>query len=95
MNIFASLKKYATKWQEKAVRNFDAEEINAIKVAQVVDSKEGYGLSVCFMAVAGGQYYIPLEQNSERVAGDTIDLNTAKIVTLSREGEKDIYRIRA
>lgn len=93
MNIFASLKKYAAKWNEKAVRTFDAEEINAIKSATVINSH--YGLSVCFIAVAGEQYYIPLEQQSTKVAGDVIDLHTAKVVTLSREGEKDIYRIRA
>lgn len=93
MNIFASLKKYAAKWNETAVRTFDAEEINSIKSAFVKPSD--YGLSVCFIAVTGEQYYIPLEQNSERKEGDIIDLHTAKIVTLSREGNKDIYRVRA
>lgn len=93
MNIFASLKKYAAKWNETAVRTFDTEEIDAIKSATVIESQ--YGLSVCFIAKAGEQYYIPLDQNSEKTVGDIIDLHKAKVITLSREGEKDIYRVRA
>ena len=67
------------------------EEIDAIARATVVDSQ--YGQSVCFMMKAGGQTYIPLDANSNKATGDTVDLNNAKLITLGREGEKDIYRV--
>lgn len=93
MNIFSSLRVYAGKWSEKARRAFSSEEIAAISKATVVDSQ--YGLSVCFMMVSGGQTYIPLDQNSSKCSGDEIDLSKAELVTLSKQGEADIYRVRA
>lgn len=92
MNIFSALRVYAGKWSEKAVRAFSAEEQSACTEAKVVDSQ--YGQSVCFMMVGGGQTYIPLDQNSSKATGDTVDLSTAQLVTLSKQGEADIYRVR-
>ena len=91
MNIFSALRVYAGKWQVKDSRSFSVDEINAVQSATVVDSQ--YGQSVCFMMKSGGQTYIPLDQNSYKATGDTIDLSHAKIITLSKEGEADIYRI--
>ena len=45
------------------------------------------------MMKAGGQTYIPLDANSNKATGDTVDLNNAKLITLGREGEADIYRV--
>lgn len=45
------------------------------------------------MMKAGGQAYIPLDANSNKATGDTVDLNNAKLITLGREGEADIYRV--
>ena len=92
MNIFSALRVYAGKWSEKAVRAFSKEEQDAIEKAEVVDSQ--YGQSVCFFMKAGGQSYIPLDQNSSKATGDTIDLSSASLVTLSKQGEADIYRVR-
>lgn len=92
MNIFASLQWYPGKWQESNVRHFDPEEIAAVEVAKVVESQ--FGLSVCFFMKAGGTTYIPLDQNASLNVGDVVDLNTAKLVTLSRQGEEDIKRVR-
>jgi hypothetical protein len=92
MNIFSILPIYADKWQEKDIRAFDPEEIAAVESAEVVTSS--YGLSVCFMFKAGGQSYIPLDINSTLNEGDTVDLTKAKIVTLSKTGQKDIFRVR-
>lgn len=92
MNIFAALKVYAGKWQVKDERSFDPEEIEAIASAKVAESQ--YGLSVCFFLKAGGQTYIPLDQNSNKGIGDSIDLTTSKILTLTRPGEDDIYRVK-
>jgi hypothetical protein len=91
MNIFSSLRVYAGKWSEKARRAFSKEEIEAISSATVVDSQ--YGQSVCFTMISGGQTYIPLDINSSKSTGDTIDLSSAELVTLSKQGEADIYRV--
>ena len=93
MNIFSALRIYAGKWSEKEARAFAPEEIAAVEKAEVVESQ--YGLSVCFMMKAGGQSYIPLDQNSSLGIGAIIDLSKAQLVTLQRPGENDIYRVRA
>ena len=92
MNIFSALRVYAGKWSEKKVEAFKAEEIALVDRAEVVKSQ--YGLSVCFFMKAGGQSYIPLDQNSSAAIGDTIDLTKAQVVTLCKQGENDIYRVR-
>ena len=93
MNIFSSLRQYAGKWAVKNTRDFTSEEINAVKEAVVVTSS--YGLSVCFFMKSGGQTYIPLSSTSSKGSGEIIDLNSAKLVTLGKEGESDIYRVDA
>ena len=93
MNIFSALRVYAGKWSEKNVRDFAPEEVAAVEQAKVVESQ--YGFSVCFFMKAGGQTYIPLDQNSSLGIDDVVDLTKAKLVTLQRPGEDDIYRVRA
>lgn len=90
-NIFSSLRIYADKWQLKASRAFSAEEVAAVSSAVVVASQ--YGNSVCFTMVSGGQTFIPLSQNSAKAVGETINLANAKLLTLEKSGEADIYRI--
>ena len=92
MNIFASLKVYAGKWSEKEARKFSAEEIGAIAMAVVVPSQ--YGNSVQFIRKEGGMSFIPLDQNANAGVGEMIDLTKATLVTLEKEGEADIYRVR-
>lgn len=91
MNIFNAIKVYNGKWQVKNTRNFTQEEIDAVQSASVVDSQ--YGLSVCFILRSGGQSYIPLDQNSTKSVGDSIDLSKAQLLTLGREGDADIMRV--
>lgn len=91
MNIFSALRVYAGKWSVKESRSFTSDEISAVQSATVVDSQ--YGQSVCFMMVGGGMTYIPLDQNSSKATGETIDLSAAKLLTLSKQGEADIYRV--
>ena len=91
MNIFSALRVYAGKWQVKNSRSFSPDEIAEVERAEVVDSQ--YGQSVCFMMVSGGQTYIPLDQNSSKATGDTVDLSKAQLLTLSKQGEVDIYRV--
>lgn len=93
MNIFSSLRVYAGKWMLKASRAFTAEEQAAVSSATVVASQ--YGNSVCFMMVNGGQTFIPLSSTSSLGVGDSVDLSTAKLLTLEKQGEADIYRVEA
>jgi hypothetical protein len=91
MNIFSALRVYAGKWSVSNSRKFTADEIAAVASATVVDSQ--YGNSVCFMMKSGGQTYIPLDQNSNLGIGDSVDLSKASLLTLSRQGDADIYRV--
>ena len=91
MNIFSSLRVYAGKWEVKSTREFTEEEIKAVVQAVVVPSQ--YGNSVQFTMVGGGLTYIPLDQNSTLGSGEIVDLTKAKIVTLCKSGENDIYRV--
>ena len=93
MNIFSALRIYAGKWSEKNVRDFTSDEVAAVEQAKVVESQ--YGFSVCFFMKGGGQSYIPLDQNSSLGIDAVVDLTKAKLVTLQRPGEEDIYRVRA
>ena len=82
---------YGGKWNVTSKRNFDAEEIAAVKKAEVVASE--YGNSVCFFMNGGGTTYIPLSNQSNLGVGDSVDLTKAKILTLHRDGNDDITRI--
>ena len=93
MNIFSSLRLYAGKWALKASRVFNQEELAAIRSAKVVPSQ--YGNSVCFMMVSGGQTFIPLDQSSTLGVGEDVDLSKAELLTLTKQGEADIYRVKA
>lgn len=93
MNIFQNLQVYGGSWNVTASRSFDAEEIAAVKNAEVVTSE--YGLSVCFFMKSGGQTYIPLSNQSTLKAGDSVDMNAAKLLTLHRDGSGDITRVEA
>ena len=93
MNIFSSLRIYAGKWALKESRVFDEEELAAISSAKVVPSQ--YGNSVCFMMVSGGKAFLPLDQSSTLGVGESVDLSKAELLTLTKEGEADIYRVKA
>lgn len=90
-NVFASLQVYAGNWEVINSRSFSAEEIAAVRKAEVVPSQ--YGSSVCFYMKSGGQTYIPLSNQSNLAVGDTVDLNAAKLLTLHRDGSDDILRV--
>ena len=85
------MKVYAGKWEVKESRSFSEEEIKAVVQAVVVPSQ--YGNSVQFTMVGGGLTFIPLDQNSTLGTGELVDLTKAKLVTLCKSGENDIYRV--
>ena len=92
-NIFSSLRVYAGKWNLKSSRAFSPEEIAAVASAVVVASQ--YGNSVCFTMVGGGQTFIPLSNSSSKTVGESINLASAKLLTLWKDGEADIFRVEA
>lgn len=87
----ASIKHVAEMWRISNSRHLTNEEISAISSNRVVKSQ--YGLSVEFSMKKGGVTYIPLLKNDKLSENTEINLHDAKILTLSKEGEKDIYRI--
>lgn len=93
MNIFSGLRQYAGKWSEKDSRSFTEEEVAAVDHAEVVPSQ--YGNSVCFFMRSGVQQFIPLSSTSSLAAGDSVDVSKARLITLQRAGEADIYRVHA
>lgn len=93
MSIFSNLREYASKWSEKARRNFSDEEKAEVASATVVPSQ--YGSSVCFFMKAGGQKYIPLSNTSKAEVGQSINLDNAQLITLGKAGEQDIVRVEA
>lgn len=92
-NVFGgSLQVYGENWQKVNERAFNADEIAAVRSNSVVNSQ--YGKSVCFFLKGGGQSYIPVsKQGADPALGSSIDLSTAKLVTLHREGDGDILRV--
>ena len=92
MNLFSNLKVYGGKWSEKSSRKFTQEELALVEKAKVVDSQ--YGSSCCFFMKNGTAMYVPMSQDAKSEVGDIVDLSTAEIVTLEKQGEKDIQRIR-
>lgn len=87
----ASTKHVSTEWMITSSRPFTEDEIMAVSSNRVVKSQ--YGLSVEFTMKKGGVTYIPLYRGSDDLIGAEIDLHIAEIFTLSKEGEKNIYRI--
>ena len=92
MNLFSNLKVYGGKWSEKSSRKLSQEELALVDKAQVVESE--YGSSCCFFMKNGTTMYVPMSQDAKSEVGDMVDLSSAEIVTLEKQGEKDIQRIR-
>lgn len=91
MNIFSGLQLYGGNWKVANERSFKPEELSLVAKAEVVASE--YGKSVCFFMKSGGQTYIPLSRDASIGVGESVDLSTAKILTLHRDGNDDITRI--
>ena len=92
-NIFGSLKTiYGAPWSVKEERAMNAEEKDAVVSATVVASQ--YGNSVCFVMKAGGVGYIPCTNDSTAAVGTVLDLNNIKVLTLCKQGENDITRVK-
>lgn len=82
----------SNKWRVKEERPFSAEEVNAVQNAVIVANQ--YGKSVCFYMKAGGQSYIPLTHDSEIGVGESVNVINLQLMTLARDGENDIMRVK-
>lgn len=89
--FFDLLKQYNLKWQVKESRKFNAEECAMVKEAKVVPSL--YGHSIQFTMIGGYVTYTPLSQESTREVGEIVNIEDMKLLTLSKPGEEDIFRI--
>lgn len=92
-NIFSSIREYAGKWAVKGSRKFSEEEKNQVVSNEIVESQ--YGNSVCFHMKSGGKTFIPLSTESSLGIGDSVDMDSARLVTLGKSGEADIVRVDA
>lgn len=92
-NVFAGLVTYGS-WNVKSSRNFNEDEINSIQSAVVKASQ--FGKSVCFTMRNGGTKFIPLGRDSEHLSeGTQVNMKSAKLLILTKPGEKDILRVEA
>ena len=46
------------------------------------------------MMKSGGQTFIPLDQSSSLGVGESVDLSKAELITLEKDGEADINRVK-
>ncbi len=78
------------KWQIVERRPFTDEERNAVEKTIVVATE--YGHSIHFFMKGGGQTFLPVSSECHVHVGQSVDLETAKIVVLSK-GAETIYRV--
>ena len=90
-NIFDSLQTYGGSYSVDERREFTTAEKSMVSSAKVVLSQ--YGLSVCFFMMNGGQTYIPVSRDSSASEGDSVDLEKARLLTLSKDGQDKITRV--
>lgn len=94
MGIFSNLNVYKSqKWNVKSVDPITDDDLQDV---ESVSLRAGdYGVSVCLTLRNGDHQYIPMANDSKAMASVTLDdMRAAKVVTLSRDGDKDIYRIK-
>ena len=92
MGMLDALRTYRGKWAVKSIESLSADDINSVASATVVPSE--FGQSVCMTLKSGGQKFVPVSNTSRAVQnGEHINLADAKMVTLGRDGDNDIYRL--
>lgn len=98
MGFLSSLTSYGgAKWEvtdKEFLSKFDKEGFKQIKSAEVTEKAQTWGTSiaVCLFMKDGTTKYVPLSTESNLEVGDEVDLKSIEILTLSRDGEDDIYR---
>ena len=88
MGFLENLRTYAGSWSVSSKEKLSKSEQNSVSSAEVVED----GLSMCFIMKAGGKKFMPLSRDSQLEAGDSVKVSSIEVVTLSRDGDDDIYR---
>ena len=83
---------YYRGWKVTNKRPFTDEEIKLVKEALVVQTKAGYSVKFIFNDLR--ETYIPVDENSNVGICEIIDLTNALLLTLSKPGQDDIYRVQ-
>lgn len=93
MGILSKLRSYNGKWNVASKTAFSTEDLAEISSNEIVPSE--YGKSLKLNRVNGQVSYIPVSNTCEEKAevGKSIDLSKCFILTLSRSGDEDIYRV--
>lgn len=84
---------YYRGWKVTNKRPFTDEEIKQVKAALVVQTKAGYSVKFIFND-AWSKKYIPVDEKSNVSICEIINLNTAMLLTLSKPGHDEIYRVQ-
>lgn len=84
---------YYRGWKVTNKRPFTDEEIKQVKAALVVQTKAGYSVKFIFND-AWSKKYIPVDEKSNVSICEIIDLEKAVLLTLSKPGHDDIYRVQ-
>ena len=92
MGLFTGRQVYAQKWTVKSVDAISEDDAAMFISTRVVPSE--YGMSCKFNFKEGYSQYIPVstECNSLEI-GECPNIKDLKVLTLSRPGDTDIYRI--
>lgn len=89
--IFDDCTAYEGSYTVKEVLSFTPEEKACIIKAYVRQSEHGH--SVCFLMKSGVKFFIPVSRDSVFNDGDEVNLDTSKVLVLSKPGSKDIKRV--
>lgn len=84
---------YYRGWKVTSKRPFTNEEIKVVKEAVVIQTKAGYSVKFIFND-AWNKKYIPVDEKSNVSICEIIDLEKAMLLTLSKLGHDDIYRVQ-
>ena len=91
MSIFSS-RIYFGKYSETDRHVVKKEDLDGYESAELKPSE--FGMSVCLVLKSGGKEFIPVGKNSKPVTDVSLDkMVGATVITLSRDGDKDIKRI--
>lgn len=88
INILSIAKTVYGGWSLKSSEKLDTENIQS---AQVVMGD--YGLNICFFLKTGQKVYQSLSTNSKLNEGDVPELDKLKVLTLTKPGNPDCYKI--
>lgn len=85
---------YYRGWKITNKRPFTSEEIKLVREAFVVQTKSGYSAKFILNDWKWSEEYIPVDERSNVDICEIIDLENSMLLTLSKPGHDDIYRVQ-